>query len=138
MASLNILTLSLKNKMLVADRVALATASTVALTAEKKALAKRVAALRRKVALEYPAAFGGAVPVPLAVSIHAQIAEAYPDFTAGEIDRVLFLHTKQRAYVVSLRNGVNRMNLNGSDGGPVALAHRIRAGRMLVAMATES
>jgi sRNA-binding protein len=113
------------------DRVTRAKASLTASTAEKGRLDRRAAALLRQLVENYPDAFRAVTP--LAVGVHGEIMDA-TGADPGTVDRSLYLWTRQRAYTVAIRNGGQRVNLDGSPACPVDSQHRTYAARQLMQM----
>jgi ProP effector len=100
-------------------------------TPTQNALDARARALLRQLVENYPQAFGATVPLAFGIK-DAIIAATGCD--AGTCDRCLHKWTKRQNYVVALRNGIGRVNLDGTAAGPVDLVHRLHAGKDLVAM----
>jgi sRNA-binding protein len=99
--------------------------------AGRTALDERAAALLARLIREYPTAFGS--PVPLAVGILDEIVDA-TGADPGTADRALYQITKQKEYILAVRNGEPRRNLDGSMAGAVDQRHRLFAGKVLIEM----
>jgi len=66
----------------------------------------------------FPAAFAGR-PRPLKVGIHKDLIERAPAITPVEIARALGYHTKSNGYLLALKPGAPRVDLDGDEVGAV-------------------
>jgi sRNA-binding protein len=70
-----------------------------------------------------------ATPLPLAIGLHVELQQRFPDVPAEELKRFLSWWTRRNRYRLALRRGGQRRDLDGVPAGEVSPAHQGSAKR---------
>ena len=94
----------------------------------RKSFAERLAEMRQALGDRYPAALVATEDdrvTPLAIGALDQLSALAPQLSSAQCQKFLSAYTRRMKYLLALASdGARRVNLDGSDAGPVSDAHK--------------